>query len=339
MENIVLLPVGNNEAQLHYEKTIKEGIDISELIEFLDRSDLDKLCTDENHKVRIWGNASGSNGINEKKLSKLDDGDIAFFVKGKKIFALALILKKVKSPSLSDKLWKDYKWNNILFLTNVKSVDITMEDFNDMVGYKKSYILQGIAVININRCKKLIDQYDEEIKEITPKFKDKEETQSYLNTLLLGREEIFIPKIFISYSHVDEHYKDELKKHLAILNYKVKATIWDDRLLEAGSNYNIQIDKALEESNIFIMLISSDYFASEYCMYEYKKILDMPNDTKRLPVIVRDCYWKLLFGDSDAALITYPRNNRNIYASNDKDKEYKEIIEFVYNMIKGKIDM
>jgi len=252
---------------------------------------------------------------------------------------LALILKKVKSPSLSDKLWNDSKWNNILFLTSVELVDINMEDFNDMVGYQKNYILQGISVISISRCKKLIDKYDKEIKKIIPKAKDKEETQGYLNILLSGREETFIPKIFISYSHVDEHYKDELKKHLAILNYKVKATIWDDRLLEAGSNYNIQIDKAFEESNIFIMLISSDYFASEYCMYEYKKTLDMPSDTKRLPVIVRDCHWKLLFGNSDTALITYPRNNGNIYASNDKDKEYKEITEFIYNMIKGKIEM
>lgn len=339
MERIVLLPVGSNEAQLHYDKTINNGKDISELIDFLDRNDLYKLCVDEMHQVRIWGNASGANGINEKKLAQLSDGDIAFFVKGKKLFAVALILTKIKSPSLSTKLWNDSKWNNILFLTKTESLDINMEDFNDIVGYQKNYILQGIIVLNEGRSKKVIEKYRQEISKVIPKNKDKVEVENYLNSILKGREETFIPKIFISYSHEDENYKDELKKHLAILNYKVKATIWDDRLLEAGSNYNMQIDKAFQESNIFIMLISSDYFASDYCMYEFEKILNMPEDTKRLPIIVRDCYWKLLFGDSDAALITYPKNNGNIYASNDKDREYRQITEFVYDMIKGKIEM
>ncbi len=42
------------------------------------------------------------------------------------------------------------------------------------------------------------------------------------------------PKIFISYSHVDEVWKDRLMKHLQVLEREGMFEVWDDRRIAAG---------------------------------------------------------------------------------------------------------
>lgn len=102
-------------------------------------------------------------------------------------------------------------------------------------------------------------------------------------------------KVFFSYAHADETYKNELNKHLSPLKRSEKIEAWNDEELLPGSSFDDEIKQKLEQSDIIILLISSDFINSDYC-YE----IEMQNAMTRaerdecyvVPVIVRACLWK-----------------------------------------------
>ena len=72
-------------------------------------------------------------------------------------------------------------------------------------------------------------------------------------------------EVFISYSHKDEELRDELEKHLSILKHLKLISTWNDRKIGAGEEWKGQIDEHLNSAQIILLLISADFFASEYC--------------------------------------------------------------------------
>ena len=74
-------------------------------------------------------------------------------------------------------------------------------------------------------------------------------------------------KIFISYSRKDVEYKDELRKHLNMLNLFDIANNWSCEDVEIGE-WNDQIQKKLKESDLVIFMLSVNFFNSLYILYE-----------------------------------------------------------------------
>src|SRR3712207_6086178 len=72
-------------------------------------------------------------------------------------------------------------------------------------------------------------------------------------------------EIFFSYSHKDEEMRNELIKHLSLLRRQGMITCWHNRMIIAGSEWANEIDKHLGTAQIILLLISSDFLASEYC--------------------------------------------------------------------------
>lgn len=102
-------------------------------------------------------------------------------------------------------------------------------------------------------------------------------------------------EIFISYSHKDERYVDELKTHLALLRRQGLVAIWHDRQITAGSEWKGAIDFHLESARIILLLISPDFLASDYCYdVELRRALERHErrEAKIVPVFIRPCDWK-----------------------------------------------
>jgi len=101
-------------------------------------------------------------------------------------------------------------------------------------------------------------------------------------------------KIFISYAHKDEFYKNELLKHLSNLQRKGIIDGWHDRLIKPGEKWNESIKCALYECQVIVCLISADFLASEYIHNtEIKIALERyaKGEVLIIPVIVRPCNW------------------------------------------------
>jgi hypothetical protein len=71
-------------------------------------------------------------------------------------------------------------------------------------------------------------------------------------------------KIFISYSHDDEAWFTELKNRLVPLQRVHGFEIWDDKKLTAGQDWHAEIQKALGETKLALLLVSPNFFRSEY---------------------------------------------------------------------------
>jgi len=72
-------------------------------------------------------------------------------------------------------------------------------------------------------------------------------------------------KLFISYSHKDEQYKDQLETQLSILKRNKVVSSWHDRKIIAGQEWKGEIDNNLEESEVILLLVSPDFLDSDYC--------------------------------------------------------------------------
>ena len=111
--------------------------------------------------------------------------------------------------------------------------------------------------------------------------------------------------VFISYSHVDEEYRKELDKHLEGLRRQGVISTWHDRRIGPGEEVHEQISQGLEEANIILLLISSDFLASDYC-YDIEMTRAMERHeqgtVRVIPVILRPCDWQHTpFGNLNAA--------------------------------------
>jgi hypothetical protein len=101
-------------------------------------------------------------------------------------------------------------------------------------------------------------------------------------------------KLFISYSHKDESYREALEEHLSMLKRKNTISVWHDRKILAGEEWKDQIDDNLEAADIIIFLISSSFLASNYCFdVEVKKAMEKhaAGTARIISVIVRPCDW------------------------------------------------
>ena len=101
-------------------------------------------------------------------------------------------------------------------------------------------------------------------------------------------------KIFISYSHKDETFKDELVTMLAGLQRQGIVDAWDDRRIEAGDEWNTSIQDAMNDCDLALLLVSPDYLASRFIQEEEQpKLLQRRQEMQLrvIPIIVRPCKW------------------------------------------------
>jgi len=103
-------------------------------------------------------------------------------------------------------------------------------------------------------------------------------------------------KAFISYSHKDSTLLDSLHSHLATLRRQNLIITWTDREIPAGGVIDDHVDHNIEDAQLHLFLISSDFIDSNYCYdREFKKALKLHEEKKTIivPIILRACDWKI----------------------------------------------
>jgi hypothetical protein len=145
-------------------------------------------------------------------------------------------------------------------------------------------------------------------------------------------------EVFYSYAHNDERLRDELHKHLTPLQRQRFVRHWYDRKITAGSNLNKEIDKHLETADLILLLISSDFIASEYC-YTIEMVAAFKRHAKGsvrvVPVILRDCDWHK---EPFAKLLVVPKDGRAVTSWPNPDEAFADAARSIRKVVEELIE-
>ena len=142
-------------------------------------------------------------------------------------------------------------------------------------------------------------------------------------------------EVFFSYSHKDENLRDELAKHLSNLQKQNIISAWYDRDISAGSEWAGEIDAHLDSAQIILLLISSDFLASDYCFdIELRKAMERheAGEAMVIPVILRPVDWE---GSQFSKLQALPKNAKPITRWEDRDEAFLDVVKGIRKAIKS----
>lgn len=131
--------------------------------------------------------------------------------------------------------------------------------------------------------------------------------------------------VFISYSHKDKEWKERLIPHLNALIRQRYITLWYDNMILPGAEIDAAVLKALHESQIVLLLISSDYLASDYCYdVEMKEALSLreASGVEVIPVLLRPVD---LTGTPFDGLKSLPEDRKAVSLFENHDAAYENI--------------
>lgn len=145
-------------------------------------------------------------------------------------------------------------------------------------------------------------------------------------------------EIFFSYSQEDRELRDKLANHLSILKQDKVINDWHEGEISAGQVKADEIERHLNSSRIILLLISSDFLASDK-IWQRDVTLAMKKHNNQeacvIPVLLRPCEWKSAqFGGLQAL----PRNEEAITSWQNQDEAFKEVAKEIRKAIEAKSD-
>ncbi len=102
-------------------------------------------------------------------------------------------------------------------------------------------------------------------------------------------------EIFCCYARKDQQLLNDLKAHLIPLQRQGLIALWADTDINAGSEWEKEIEKHLNTAQIILLLVSPDFMASEYCYSnEMKRSVERHErgEASVIPVILRPVFWQ-----------------------------------------------
>lgn len=132
-------------------------------------------------------------------------------------------------------------------------------------------------------------------------------------------------KVFISYAHEDEAYKDQLEIRLKPFQYNGIIDSWTDREILPGDIWDDEIKRKIEESEILLFLISPDFIASDYInKIEIKNALERfkKREVIIIPIIIRPTDISSMEISSFQAI---PKDGRPISTWDNQDEAWLDV--------------
>jgi hypothetical protein len=135
-------------------------------------------------------------------------------------------------------------------------------------------------------------------------------------------------KLFLSYSHKDESLKDQLDKHLTALKRSNKISVWNDRRLRGGEEWDDTIKEELQHADIILLLVSLDFIRSEYIWnYELNAAIERhkQGSCKVIPIFLSEGDYKDMPFEK---LQGYPKDAIPVtsFPPGERDKIFLEIV-------------
>jgi anti-sigma regulatory factor (Ser/Thr protein kinase) len=141
--------------------------------------------------------------------------------------------------------------------------------------------------------------------------------------------------LFYSYSSKDGALRNKLETHLTLLRRQGYVSVWHDRRVVAGTEWERQIDQHLEAADVILLLVSPDFIASNYCYdIEMTRALGRheAGTARVIPIILRPCDWKTApFGKLQAL----PRDGKPVTTWGNRDEAFEDVARGLREVVNG----
>lgn len=135
--------------------------------------------------------------------------------------------------------------------------------------------------------------------------------------------------VFISYSHEDTKWLEQLRVHLAPLERQGLISRWDDALITPGAQWRAEIAAGLAKAKVAVLLLSPNFMASRFIHDVELPALITASQREGLavvPVVVRPC----LMGELAALQTVNPPNKPLVdQTQGDRDRTWIRVVEAI----------
>ena len=163
---IVYMPVGNHEAMVHYEDTIRNKVSPDRIYAHVDSAVRRRLeAIFQGKPIAVWGSRDSTS--NRSKFESMKEGDEILIVEGATIRLLGRIAARTVSASLARDLWKNLlgndtsTWELIYFIANPREINLPFREFCRLFDYKEDYQLRGLTTVSSKRLEAFYLLYDD----------------------------------------------------------------------------------------------------------------------------------------------------------------------------------
>ena len=153
------------------------------------------------------------------------------------------------------------------------------------------------------------------------------------NMAIDSRERTSGVKVFCAYSHQDETLRDHLENHLSSLRRRGAIEIWHDRRIAAGGEWEREIHEHLNSAHIILLLISSDFLASDYCYdIEMTRAIERHDAGEAcvIPILLRSVDWE---DEPISRLMALPRDAKPVTLWESQDEAFTNIARGIKKVI------
>lgn len=141
-------------------------------------------------------------------------------------------------------------------------------------------------------------------------------------------------KLFVSYCHEDNRDEfpriEEFMKHIAPLKDNgLIGTIWYDRKILPGEDYQDRIDDNLENADVVCLLISAHSLASDSCKEERRQAFELWRKRRVaiVPIILSPCGWQEDRDISENHILALPTDGEPVSRFSDENVAWKDVYD------------
>ena len=141
--------------------------------------------------------------------------------------------------------------------------------------------------------------------------------------------------MFISYSHKDEALKEELEIHLSALTRQKKIKPWQDRAIEAGTEWDDAIKSELEAAQIILLLVTPRFMASNYINdIELSQAMERhkAGTARVIPIILKPVDFK---GTPFEKLQALPKDAKPVTRWDDQDEAFLNVVQGIRRVVES----
>ena len=138
-------------------------------------------------------------------------------------------------------------------------------------------------------------------------------------------------KVFVSYSREDAAWLSKVKQHLAVLERSDVLELWADTRISAGANWEEEIETALANAKVAVLLISPAFLASESIWKREMPRIEAhtAEGMTTLPLIIKPCAWRL--ESFLARLMARPSEGQALSLSSESQVDF-DLSAFAYEL-------